>query len=45
MPKEIFLHKIFFDKTNKSAKTGNQTENWTPDQPEILKDYIGFFPI
>ena len=34
MTKEIFQHKFFFDKTIRSTKTGNRTENRTPDQPE-----------
>ena len=32
--KEIYLHKIFFDTTIRSRKTGNRT----PDQPEIFTD-------
>ena len=54
MQKEIFLHKNYFDTTIRNAKTGNRTENRTPDQPEISKDElihhkqldcIEFFPI
>ena len=54
MQQEIFLHMNYFDTAIRSAKTGNRTENRTPDQPEIFKDelihhkqldYIGFFPI
>ena len=40
MTKEIFLHKIFFDMTIRSTKTGNRTENRTPDQPEIFMDEL-----
>ena len=29
---------IFFDKTTRSAKTGNGTENQTSDQPEIFME-------
>ena len=38
VPKEIYLHKFFFDTTIQSTKTGNRTENRTPDQPEIFID-------
>merc|ERR1712218_586580 len=38
MTKEVFLHKTFFDMTIRSTKTGNRTENRTPDQPEIFID-------
>ena len=49
-----FLYKEYFDTTIRSTKTGNRTENRTPDQPEIFMDglacqykfaYIGIFSI
>ena len=51
---EPICKKNYFDTTIRNAKTGNRTENRTPDQPEILKDElihhkqldcIEFFPI
>ena len=36
----ICLHKNFFDITILSTKTGNRTENRTPDQPEIFMDEL-----
>ena len=39
MTEEIFQHKIFFDMTIRSTKTGNRTENRTLDQPEIFMDF------
>ena len=38
--KEIFLYKEYFDTTIRSTKTGNRTENRTPDQPEIFMDEL-----
>ena len=40
MSKEICLHKKIFDTTIRSTKTGNRTENRTPDQPEIFMDKL-----
>ena len=40
MSKEICIHKNFFNRTIRSAKTGNRSENRTPDQPEIFMDKL-----
>ena len=36
MPKEISLHKNYFDTTVRNAKTGNRTENRTRTNRKIL---------